>query len=56
MRSENGNWTLKVKVLPGQQYRYRFVVDGNWLEDPVNSVKEMNPYGQMDSILKVGKW
>lgn len=52
MELDNGAWRRKISLTKGK-YRYRFVVDGNWIEDPSNSVKEMNPYGQMDSLIEI---
>ncbi|MFH0738713.1 MAG: AAA family ATPase [Candidatus Omnitrophota bacterium] len=52
MQQDNGNWRRQVS-LKGGQYRYRFVIDGSWVEDPQNPNKELNPFGQMDSLLKV---
>jgi len=46
------SWSKKLNLGSGR-YRYKFVVDGNWIEDPANPVKESNPYGQMDSLLEV---
>ncbi|MCK9604427.1 MAG: AAA family ATPase [Candidatus Omnitrophica bacterium] len=53
MEHVNGSWNKKLN-LKGGKYRYRFVVDGQWIEDPNNLAKEMNPYGQMDSLLEIG--
>ncbi len=52
MEQNNGVWTRKVRLSPGQ-HRYRFVVDGRWVEDPTNPAKELNPYGEMDSLIKI---
>jgi len=52
MRQENGIWKLKIN-LPAGSYRYRFVKDGEWVDDPANAKRTMNPYGQMDSLLEV---
>jgi chromosome partitioning protein len=52
MANEDGTWRLKVNLEPGS-YRYRFVKDGEWIEDPSNSKSLMNPYGQMDSLIEV---
>jgi chromosome partitioning protein len=52
MQQENGSWSKKVNLKSGQ-YRYRFVIDGNWTEDPQNPDKELNPFGQLDSLLKI---
>jgi chromosome partitioning protein len=54
MNHENGTWTRKMRLGFGK-YRYRFVIDGEWMDDPANTNKEVNPYGQMDSLLEVKK-
>jgi chromosome partitioning protein len=52
MERHNGNWIKKINLRNGT-YHYRFVIDGKWSEDPENSHKEINPYGEMDSLLEV---
>lgn len=52
MEHNNGAWIKKLSLKSGR-YRYRFVVDGTWTEDAANPEKEINPYGQMDSLIKV---
>ena len=47
-----GVWTKVIKLPPGR-YRYRYVVDGRWQNDPSNAAVEPNPYGGYDSILVV---
>ena len=54
MNHNDGTWIKKVNLKTGK-YRYRFVIDGKWTEDPNNPIKELNPYGEMDSLLKVGE-
>jgi len=39
--------------LPPGEYRYKFVVDGHWMEDPVAATHERNAHGTLDSILYV---
>lgn len=51
MEKDNGVWKKKIRFKSGR-YQYRFVVDGTWTEDPNNPVKEMNPYGQMNSLIE----
>lgn len=51
MENNNGTWTKKIRFNSGR-YQYRFVVDGTWTEDPNNPVREMNPYGQMNSLIE----
>ncbi|MFH1397501.1 MAG: AAA family ATPase [Candidatus Omnitrophota bacterium] len=52
MRKRDGIWSKSLSILAGN-YRYRFVMDGKWTEDPNNANRTMNPYGQMDSLLEV---
>ncbi len=53
LEKRNGVW-VKSMALPPGRYRYRFVVDGKWMDDPNNPMKEKNPYGELDSLLNVG--
>ncbi len=52
MEQTNGCWTKRLKLDNGK-YRYRFVIDGNWSEDPANPVTQLNNYGTLDSLLEV---
>jgi hypothetical protein len=52
MQAINGTWSKTINLKSGR-YRYRFVIDGKWVDDPNNPNKEMNPYGEMDSFLEV---
>ncbi len=47
-----GVWQKRVALPPGR-YRYKFVIDGNWIPDPTNVLAEPNPYGGVDSILEI---
>ena len=49
---ENGAWQIKLPLQAGR-YRYRLVVDGQWQQDPYNETTEMNPFGEMNSVLEV---
>jgi hypothetical protein len=52
MIQENGIWKKHVD-LPAGSYRYRFVVDGTWVEDTRNPLRAVNPYGTMDSLIEI---
>lgn len=52
MEHSGGNWRKKLEITPGR-YQYRFVIDGRWQEDPNNQSKELNPYGEMNSLLEI---
>ncbi len=45
-------WTKVLKLEPGT-YQYRYVVDGEWREDPSNPQSAPGPTGQPNSILHV---
>jgi len=48
----DGTWQAKLSLAKGV-YRYRLVVDGRWQHDPYNKMTEPNPYGELNSVLKV---
>jgi chromosome partitioning protein len=52
MEKSNGCWTKRLNLNNGK-YRYRFVIDGNWSEDPANPLTQLNTYGTLDSLLEV---
>lgn len=49
---ENGCLKKDMSIKPGS-YRYRFIIDGKWQEDPENPNLEKNPFGEFDSLLKL---
>ncbi len=49
---DDGSWQKKFALTPGR-YRYKFVVDGEWLLDSQNAEKEQNPFGTYDSVKKL---
>lgn len=51
-KDENGNWIKTVMVLPGK-YEYKFLVDGQWKEDPKNKELSFNCFGTYNNILNV---
>jgi chromosome partitioning protein len=48
----NGHWTLRLPLRPGK-YRYRLVVDGQWITDPHNKYVETNQFGELNNIVEV---
>ena len=48
-----GRWT-KVLSLPSGRYEYCLVVDGQWMPDPQAAEMVPNPFGTLNSVLKVG--
>ena len=53
-RLEDGRWTKAIRLRPGV-YRYKFVIDGEWVLDSQNSLKRPNPFGSFDSILELNE-
>ncbi len=49
----SGEWATRLTLKSGQ-YEYRFVVDGVWTDDPRASQGSTNPFGGLNSVLKVG--
>ena len=52
MSCNDGVWTLKVNLKPGT-YKYQFIVDGKWQEDPANTNIERNSFGDINSLIEV---
>ena len=49
---KDGLWKVKLHLKPGN-YHYRLVVDGHWQQDPCNMSTERNPYGELNSVVRV---
>ncbi len=47
-----GKWETTLMLAPGQ-YEYRFIVDGNWIQDPLCKEAIPNPFGGLNSVLRV---
>jgi hypothetical protein len=52
MSHANGIWNLNVSLKPGV-YKYQFIVDGKWQEDPENKNIERNSFGDINSLIEV---
>lgn len=48
----NGRW-VKELTLPEGRYEYRFVVDGNWMNDPNATETAPNPFGSENCVLTI---
>ncbi|NRA92879.1 MAG: hypothetical protein HRU26_09400 [Psychroserpens sp.] len=51
-KSENGYWKVRLPLAAGKHH-YKFIVDGNWILDPDNTVKEYDGYGNINSVQMV---
>ncbi len=47
-----GEWEVMLSLVPGD-YEYRFVVDGQWMDDPLACRHAPNPYGGQNAVLHV---
>ena len=52
MTKIDGCWIYN-KRLSGGKHHYKFIVDGNWITDPHNSVKEYDNKGHINSVCMV---
>ena len=52
MMMNDGCWTVEVPLKAGH-YRYQFIVDGRWQEDPENPNQERNSFGDINSLIEV---
>lgn len=48
----NGRWLKELALLPGT-YEYQLVVDNQWMPDPLAAETTPNPFGGVNSVLKV---
>jgi chromosome partitioning protein len=50
LRPEGRIWRTTLMLGPGR-YRYRYVIDGEWVTDPMNPMVEPSPFSGNDSLL-----
>lgn len=51
-KGANGIWRTIVPLAPGEHH-YRFLVDGEWRDDPECKLQIPNPFGSRDSVIRV---
>jgi 1,4-alpha-glucan branching enzyme len=51
-KNADGLWEATVELPPGK-HQYRFLVDGQWHDDPECPVHEPNPFGGQDAVRQV---
>ena len=49
-RDDNGLWKKTVMIFPGR-YEYKFLVDGQWQNDPCNDQLCYNRFGTQNNLL-----
>ncbi len=51
-KQRGGNWTAELLLKPGH-YEYRFVVDGQWQDDPMAARFVANPFGGLNCVVEI---
>jgi 1,4-alpha-glucan branching enzyme len=51
-KGADGIWTATVELAPGT-HSYRFIVDGEWRDDPECTIRVPNPYGGENMVRRV---
>jgi 1,4-alpha-glucan branching enzyme len=51
-KGADGIWRTSLELAPGEHH-YRFLVDGEWRDDPECPIHVPNPYGSQDAVRKV---
>jgi len=52
-KGKDGEWKISLTLDPGQ-YQYRFLVDGEWQNDPRSPECVNNPFGTLNCLKIVG--
>jgi hypothetical protein len=50
--NQEGVWTCAISI-PAGEHQYRFIVDGEWRDDPLNSVRCWNEFGTENCVLSI---
>lgn len=53
-RARGGHWRKETALAPGT-YEYKLVVDGQWMTDPLAMYYVPNPFGGLNSVIKVAR-
>lgn len=48
-KDQDGTWITSLKLAPGRHV-YRFIVDGDWRDDPECTLRAANPFGGQDMV------
>jgi 1,4-alpha-glucan branching enzyme len=51
-KGADGLWRATVELAPGTHH-YRFLVDGEWRDDPECALRAQNPYGSQNMMRQV---
>ena len=53
MKRDNKGWWSKIVTLASGRYEYKFLVDGEWQNDPSNDQVVPNSFGTRNNFLNV---
>jgi 1,4-alpha-glucan branching enzyme len=51
-RDQTGTWKIRLWLKPGR-YEYRFIVDGEWQDEPHATIRIPNEFGSCNCVLVV---
>jgi 1,4-alpha-glucan branching enzyme len=51
-RYSSGHWETSVQLTPGH-YQYKFIVNGEWILDPLARENVWNQHGTLNSVVEV---
>ena len=51
-KDAKGIWKTTITLTEGV-HQYRFIVDGQWIEDPASPHKELNEFGSFNSVVVI---
>jgi len=51
-QQEDGHWETTVDLAPGP-YQFKFVVEGQWIPDPLAHDNVWNQHGTLNSVIEV---
>jgi len=51
-KNRRGVWSAKLPLAPGR-YEYRYIVDGEWADDPNATLRVDNPFGTKNALIVV---
>ena len=51
-KQSDGTWKVGIALLPGTHH-YRFLVDGEWSDDPDCTIRVQNVFGSQDMVREV---
>ena len=51
-KQPDGVWRVTVPLEPGEHH-YRFLVDGEWRDDPDCALRVSNPFGGQNAVVRV---